>query len=101
MATLADRDLDLLFATSGHLNHVVFFNDGLGYFQRKVEPRTSANEACWAIAAGDFDGDGDVDAVGGAQIPIYFENDGTGHFTEITTGRFTGASFGQVNDIAT
>ena len=38
-----------------------------------------------AVAAGDFDGDGDYDVVGGsvgtAAFLVYYENDGTGHFT--------------------
>ena len=37
------------------------------------------------MAAGDFDGDGDLDIVGGsvgtAAFLVYYENDGTGHFT--------------------
>jgi len=38
-----------------------------------------------AVAAGDFDGDGDLDVVAGsvgtAAYIVYYENDGTGHFT--------------------
>jgi hypothetical protein len=38
-----------------------------------------------AVAAGDFDGDGDLDIVAGsvsvATYLVYYENDGTGHFT--------------------
>ncbi len=38
-----------------------------------------------AVAAGDFDGDGDADIVAGtvgtAAFLVYYENDGTGHFT--------------------
>ncbi len=61
--------------------NVVFVNEGPGRF--RAEPFGAGDEATWALAVADFNGDGALDVAAGnvndAQNAIYF-NDGLGHF---------------------
>lgn len=73
----------------------LYVNDGTGDFRRahdRLPEQVVANGA--VVAPGDFDGDGDADLfVGSRSIPgkyghtpesYLLENDGTGHFTDVT-----------------
>ena len=99
----ADKDGDLdLFVGSGGNNSIpnarqtqnrLYKNDGKGNFSIDAAalPKNSANIG--AVAAYDWDGDGDLDLfVGGRNIPLNYGdtplsslllNDGSGHFTDI------------------
>jgi hypothetical protein len=73
----------------------LYLNDGSGTFRRADEalPEAVATNG-GAVAPGDFDGDGDVDLFVGSRVvaqnygktpeSVLLENDGTGHFTDVT-----------------
>jgi len=67
----------------------LFVNDGSGqYADEAVEYGVQIRNQSWSADFGDIDNDGDLDLVltnHDASIQL-FENDGTGHFTEITAG---------------
>ncbi len=93
---------DLYVASAGNefagrsdaLRDRLYLNDGNGSFHRAIDalPALFDNSSC--VAPADFDGDGDVDLfVGSRVLPQQYgmtpkshllQNDGTGHFTEIT-----------------
>ncbi len=88
----------------------LYVNDGTGDFRRthdRLPEQMVANGA--VVAPGDFDGDGDVDLfVGSRSVPgnyghtpesYLLENDGTGHFTDVTDRMAPGLrSVGMVTD---
>ncbi|HET9004051.1 MAG TPA: VCBS repeat-containing protein, partial [Gemmatimonadaceae bacterium] len=96
---------DLYVASAGNefggrneaLRDRLYLNDGNGVFHRSADalPALFDNSSC--VAPGDFDGDGDIDLfVGSRVVPQQYgltpkshllENDGTGHFTEVTAQR--------------
>jgi len=86
-----DRDLDLITGSSPVANksgsfggeNLVYRNDGTGRFTVAGSPADRDPTA--ALAAGDLDGDGDVDliAVNGDAVTRVYLNDGTGTFTEL------------------
>jgi hypothetical protein len=93
---------DLYVASAGNefggrneaLRDRLYLNDGNGNFHRALDalPELFDNSSC--VAAADFDGDGDIDLfVGSRVVPQQYgltpkshllQNDGTGHFTDIT-----------------
>lgn len=99
-----DRDLDLIVVHGGNefsvgdnrLSAQLWINDGKGRFKDAVPgslPFTANNSSC--IRPCDFDRDGDVDLfIGSRSVPgaygwspnqLLLENDGTGHFKDITS----------------
>ena len=82
-----DGDLDAMVANGGGQPNgslqpnTVWFNDGTGTFINSGQ--ALGNSTSWAVALGDLDGDGDLDAmVGNRSAPNHiWMNDGTGTFT--------------------
>jgi len=98
-----DEDLDLYVVSAGNefwgdahaLRDRLYINDGTGTFRRSGDALPQDMYANGAnVAPGDYDGDGDLDLfVGGrvaarkyGKIPESYllENDGSGHFTDVT-----------------
>lgn len=73
-----DVDLDAVFLVTNGLYNRVLRNDGAGWFTDIPDamPDVSISDA----AAGDFDGDGDLDVFVGKYPPELWRNDGTGVF---------------------
>ena len=73
----------------------LFVNDGSGqYTDQAAAYGAQDQEQTWATDFGDFDNDGDLDMVSiehstGTQL---FANDGTGHYTNVTTGSGLGVA---------
>ncbi len=99
-----DRDLDLFVASGGNefsssstaLIDRLYINDGKGNFTKSPQVLPSfnfVNSSC--LRAGDYDADGDLDVfVGGRIQPFLYgvpangyllNNDGKGHFTDVTS----------------
>ena len=80
----------------------LYINDGLGHFRRDATalPNIFENGAC--VVAGDFNGDGFVDLFIGSRVVArkygrsphshLLQNDGTGHFTDVTLKKAPGLS---------
>jgi hypothetical protein len=89
------------------LSDLLLINDGKGGFTKGELPFLSHNGSC--VRPCDFDGDGDVDLfVGSRSIPgayglspyqLLLENDGKGHFKDVTDSGMKGLkSIGMVTD---
>jgi hypothetical protein len=79
-----DGDLDLLIAKE-KLPNVLLLNDGAGRFTDASGRLPRAWHDSEDIAVADFDRDGDLDAVVVSEddeVPEYYLNDGTAHFTD-------------------
>jgi hypothetical protein len=105
-----DGHLDLFVVSGGNefwdnadaLRSRLYINDGQGHFRRDVAaiPNFFENASC--VVAGDFNGDGHVDLfVGGRVVSRNYgvaphshllQNDGTGHFTDVTLEKASGLS---------
>ena len=81
--------------SSDALRDRLYLNDGTGRFRRAKEALPDALTANGAVVApADFDGDGDMDLFVGSRVVAHeygeaptsylLENDGTGHFTDVT-----------------
>jgi hypothetical protein len=97
-----DGDLDLFVGTAGNniksysneLMHRLFINDGKGNFSISRTAFSANNSNIGNVSACDFDNDGDVDLfVGGRCVTqdygltpqsYIYENDGNGHFKDIS-----------------
>lgn len=110
-----DGDQDLYIVRGGNeipvgnpiLTDLLLFNNGKGGFIRGELPFMSHNGSC--VRACDFDGDGDIDLfVGSRSVPgaygwspeqFLLENDGHGHFKNVTAERTSGLkNAGMVTD---
>ena len=116
----ADNDLDLdLYVVRGGNEHpaghplledLLLINDGKGNYKpgkKGTLPYTAYNGSC--VSAADFDLDGDADLfVGSRSVPgaygwppeqLLLENDGKGHFKNVTASRMSGQkNIGMVTD---
>jgi len=97
-----DGDQDLYVVSGGNeytpetspLRDRLYLNDGTGRFTRAQDRLPNLRHSGSTVVAADFDGDGDQDLfVGGRVVPwaygetprsVLLENDGTGHFTDVT-----------------
>jgi len=97
-----DGDEDLYVVSGGNeytpdtapLTDRLYLNDGTGSFTRAQDRLPNLRQSGSAVVAADFDGDGDQDLfVGGRVVPwgygktptsTLLENDGSGHFTDVT-----------------
>ncbi len=107
-----DGDADLFIGMGGNVAtgfSQLLCNDGQGNFvlyDQPIIPTIRENIAC--IRPADFDGDGDLDvfigsrsvsgAYGLAPTSFLLENDGKGHFTDVTATRLGGPIGGLVTD---
>jgi hypothetical protein len=113
-----DRDLDLIIVHGGNefpvgdnlLSAQLWMNDGNGSFKeasRTSLPFTANNSSC--VRFSDFDKDGDIDLfIGARSVPgaygwspnqLLLENDGKGHFIDITDSSASGLkNIGMVTD---
>jgi len=97
-----DGKPDLVIASGGnefygpdpHLSPRVYLNDGKGNFTKKANAFDSIDVNASCVVATDFNGDGFPDLfIGGRSVPYNYgqiprsyllQNDGTGHFTDVT-----------------
>ncbi len=89
-----DGDLDLIFANGGNFSSAgtnlpqrIYINNGSGVFTDQSLARLNFSGLCRGAELGDIDNDGDLDLVFAQdfeRVPQLFQNDGTGHFTNIT-----------------
>src|SRR6266704_3088146 len=100
-----DGDLDLYVVSGGNefwegepLRDRLYLNDGRGSFTRASLPEFEHNGS--SVAPGDFDGDGDMDLFVGSRVvarrygitprSYLLENDGRGHFRDVTQAKAAG-----------
>ena len=87
----------------------LYLNDGKGNFRKAVNALPTITQSGSRAAAADYDGDGAIDLfVGGRSVPgrygidpqsVLLENDGKGHFTDVTDRLAPGLSHvGMVTD---
>jgi hypothetical protein len=97
-----DGDLDLFLVQSGAMGapagtpagHRLYENDGRGSFTDVSETRSVSNVAGYGMGAAtaDYDNDGDVDLyVTGLGSNVLLQNDGRGHFQDVTRKAGVGA----------
>ncbi|MFB6230680.1 MAG: VCBS repeat-containing protein [Salinibacter sp.] len=98
-----DGDQDVYVVSGGNeyapktppLEDRLYLNDGTGAFTKARNRLPGIEQSGSVVVASDYDGDGDEDLfVGGRVVPwnygknprsVVLENDGTGHFTDVTT----------------
>jgi len=103
-----DGDQDLYVVSGGNefsekdeaLRDRLYVNDGAGSFRRSRTALPEAFENGSCVAAGDFDGDGDMDLFVGARVVSrsygaiprsrFLQNDGTGRFADVTAQKADG-----------
>jgi hypothetical protein len=79
-----DGDLDILATSSVADSYLWYENDGSGSFTTHVIDSSSLSNEAYSIDAADFDDDGDMDIVGGANAGdalVVYANDGNENFT--------------------
>jgi len=83
-----DRDLDLFVCREGNQNDFLYKNNGGGYFTKVTNsPLTTSGGESWSCSWGDYDNDGDLDAVVANHLNqknFLFRNEGNFTFTKIT-----------------
>jgi len=85
-----DGDLDALLGGRVTRANQVHLNNGLGVFTFSPGALPQQGNNTWSQVVADFDGDGDVDwlalnsSFAGGNTSRYYENDGTGSFTDVT-----------------
>jgi uncharacterized repeat protein (TIGR01451 family) len=92
-----DGDLDAIVAQTGSLPQKVYLNDGTGQFTPHPTAPTFGAGNSTAVALGDVDEDGDLDAVVGnsdSALALYL-NDGMGQFSLHPSNPIFGSSGGQ------
>lgn len=115
----SDNDLDLYVCSGGNefsssstaLIDRLYFNDGEGNFTRsqQILPISSSFESTSTVEAADYDGDGDEDLFVGVRLRSFYyglpangyilNNDGKGHFVDVTTDVAPGLkNIGMVTD---
>ncbi len=104
-----DGKLDLFVVSGGNefwegdpLRNRLYLNDGQGHFRRDVGAIPAAFENGSCVVPGDFDGDGDIDLFVGSRVVSrkyglspkshLLQNDGSGHFTDVTLEKAPGLS---------
>jgi hypothetical protein len=114
-----DGALDLYVVSGGYefsdtapaLQDRLYLNDGTGQFTRDRDRLPRDRQSGGPVTVLDYDGDGDQDLfVGGRVVPLRYghtpqsrllENDGTGHFTDVTEEVASGLrEVGMVTDAA-
>ncbi len=113
-----DKDLDLYITSGGNefsssstaLVDRLYLNDGKGDFSRSPQllPTAAKFTSTSSVAASDYDKDGDLDLfVGGRLVPLLYgappdsyllENDGHGHFADVTKDKAPQLQAGMVTD---
>ncbi len=87
-----DGNLDLFVANAGNVNNFLYKNDGDGTFTRNLTvPFVTDGGDSYGGLWGDYDNDGDLDIYinnYNNQNNRYYENNGDGTFTQVTSGSF-------------
>ena len=102
-----DGDLDVLATSSVADAYLWYENDGSGLFIVHVIDSSPLSEEAYTIGAADFDDDGDMDVVGGANNGdklVIYANDGSENFSlfaELSVGdnRTNGVRVAKVSDL--
>ena len=104
-----DGDLDAVFAQQSYVPYQLLINDGYGNFTDETIPRLPGPNpyslTMLDVAAGDVDGDGDMDLVFATDyLDRLYLNDGQGNFTDVTNlqmpqsgGRTESLTFGDID----
>lgn len=97
-----DGDLDLLEIVDNPATFLVFTNDGSGEFTLQETTETGPGDEVFNIAAGDIDGDDDVDIVfGGSDTEnnlVALINDGNAGFSqEVIGATYAGVALGDID----